>query len=160
MTVIPAVACWSAASCLSRANPERRIPSWIRKHLQSGSNALRTRRRKQFRWKSRRQDADRAPTSANDLDERRLVGPERFLKCRFELIARRDSQAERTERFGKLHEIRIDEVHRDTPAVVLGILQRSDACQAPVIDYDGDNIDAVLNRRHQFLSGHQEATIA
>src|SRR5262245_56408453 len=97
--------------------------------------------------------------SAHYLDKCGSVTRKGFFEGRFEFILPCYSQSNRSERLGEPHEIRIDEIHGLASSMELRILQSRYARQATIVDYDGDDIDAVLNRGSQFLARHQETAI-
>jgi len=96
---------------------------------------------------------------ADYLDKRGAVGPQGRFDGRLEIMRSCYSQSNRSERLCEPQEIRIDQIHGFAPSMVLRILQSRYTRQATIVDYDSDDINAVLNRGRQFLTRHQETAV-
>src|SRR5262249_750714 len=93
--------------------------------------------------------AKTATELAHYLDKRGPGDPQRLFERWPELVRLRYTEAKRAKRLCEAHEVWVDQIHSFTPSMILGILQSRDAGQAPIVDHDGDDVDAVLNRGRQ-----------
>ena len=97
---------------------------------------------------------------AGDLDDCRPAFTERALERRPQFRRAARVEAEGAKTFGERAEVGIAQLDAEVAAGVFLLLVATHVAVSRIVEHDGDQVDAVLDGRGQFLDPEQEAAIA